>query len=427
MPIRGNLSTQRPPAGPVTAEPRPNRAAVARAEPAPLQQALGNQGVLGRLGPGRPLDAGTRQRMEGVLGSDFSRVRVHTGAEGAVLAGRLQARAVTMGEDIAFAPGEYRPGTPLGDAILAHELAHVVQQRGAQEESPATAAVEPATSPLEREAEGSAVGAVAALWAADRQGARPFAERARPTLKSARRLQRCGYNAEHPPHTFNSCGFSATGGGALQVNDVPTAPAPGLVTIDSPTYRASGDVSISGGTDAEASDWEAGFLQTDLESKITLDYFNAGVHHIYHVIDLPGPTRDGDTGIIPWYGQETVRPFTRTGQSVHPAMSDSPQTPARWKSPDGVGSLVSSSGYDRFCSWMVVRQKSSSDIVFLNWATWEVDWGAGLDPVAKTGSGKGAGTRVTGRGDGQGAFTPQLTDPVANTVVNDPAHDRWVP
>ena len=50
------------------------------------------------------------------------------------LARAVSARAFTVGSDIFFAPGEYQPGTRDGDELIAHEVAHVVQQRGAPDE-----------------------------------------------------------------------------------------------------------------------------------------------------------------------------------------------------------------------------------------------------------------------------------------------------
>jgi hypothetical protein len=84
--------------------------------------------VRSQLAGGSPMESGVRSRMENAFGMDFSAVRVHTDAAGAGLSDQLSARAFTLGGDIAFASGEYRPGTPAGDALLAHELAHVVQQ-----------------------------------------------------------------------------------------------------------------------------------------------------------------------------------------------------------------------------------------------------------------------------------------------------------
>ena len=75
--------------------------------------------------PGRPLEAGTRRSMEARFGYDFSSVRVHDDARASATANRLDAAAFTVGDDIAFASGRYDPD---GGRLLAHELAHVVQQ-----------------------------------------------------------------------------------------------------------------------------------------------------------------------------------------------------------------------------------------------------------------------------------------------------------
>jgi hypothetical protein len=82
--------------------------------------------------PGRRLDAATRAFMEPRLGHDFSRVRIHTGASAAASAGSLSARAYTLDSDVVFGAGHYQPHTPAGRRLLAHELAHVVQQGGAR-------------------------------------------------------------------------------------------------------------------------------------------------------------------------------------------------------------------------------------------------------------------------------------------------------
>ena len=81
--------------------------------------------------PGRPLDAATRAAAEPRLGHDFSRVRIHTGPLADASARAVNAHSYTVGQDIVFAAGQYRPGTPVGDRLLAHELTHTVQQSGA--------------------------------------------------------------------------------------------------------------------------------------------------------------------------------------------------------------------------------------------------------------------------------------------------------
>jgi hypothetical protein len=78
--------------------------------------------------PGEPLDAVTRDDMENRFGHDFSRVRVHTDSGAGDSARAVDALAYTVGRDMVFAPGQYAPNTMAGRRLLAHELAHVVQQ-----------------------------------------------------------------------------------------------------------------------------------------------------------------------------------------------------------------------------------------------------------------------------------------------------------
>jgi hypothetical protein len=68
----------------------------------------------------------------GQLGlGDVSGVRVHADADAAARASHVGARAFAIGQDVYFGAGEYQPGTERGDALIGHELAHTVQQRGA--------------------------------------------------------------------------------------------------------------------------------------------------------------------------------------------------------------------------------------------------------------------------------------------------------
>ena len=78
---------------------------------------------------GQPLDPAARSLMGPHLWNDFGNVRVHTDAAAAGANRALAARAFTSGYHIAFDAGEYRPATEAGRALIAHELAHVLQQR----------------------------------------------------------------------------------------------------------------------------------------------------------------------------------------------------------------------------------------------------------------------------------------------------------
>jgi hypothetical protein len=77
---------------------------------------------------GRPLDAATRAFFEGRLGRDLSAVRVHEGREASAAARSVRALAYTVGPNVVFRDGQYRPDTEGGKRLLAHELAHVAQQ-----------------------------------------------------------------------------------------------------------------------------------------------------------------------------------------------------------------------------------------------------------------------------------------------------------
>lgn len=88
--------------------------------------------AVGRMrGRGRPVPEGIRRRMESATGADLGGVRVHVGHEPDRLNDTLGARAFTVGADVFVRRSEYTPGTATGDALLAHELVHTVQQGAA--------------------------------------------------------------------------------------------------------------------------------------------------------------------------------------------------------------------------------------------------------------------------------------------------------
>jgi Domain of unknown function (DUF4157) len=80
---------------------------------------------------GTPMPPALRSYFEPRFHHDFSGVRIHADAEAANAAKSVQARAYTLGHSIVFGSGEYSPTTPSGRHLLAHELAHVVQQGAA--------------------------------------------------------------------------------------------------------------------------------------------------------------------------------------------------------------------------------------------------------------------------------------------------------
>lgn len=107
-------------------------------------------------GGGHALDGGIAEQIGGPLGDPLSDVRVHHDDHAAALSRAVSARAFTVGRDIFFGAGEYQPTRVAGRELLTHELAHVVQQRGAAQTG-ALAVSQPGDA-LEREAEAAARG-----------------------------------------------------------------------------------------------------------------------------------------------------------------------------------------------------------------------------------------------------------------------------
>ena len=133
-------------------------------------------------GGGRALDGTTRATMERALGHDFGDVRIHTGAAAEASARTVQARAYTVGNDIVLGAG-VAPSSGDGRRTLAHELAHVVQQRSGPVEgtpAPGGIAVSDPSDRFERAAEATAAEVVAggdsAEGAVQRQAEEPEEE-----------------------------------------------------------------------------------------------------------------------------------------------------------------------------------------------------------------------------------------------------------
>ncbi|MCC6995641.1 MAG: DUF4157 domain-containing protein [Deltaproteobacteria bacterium] len=102
------------------------------------------------------LPDGLRGKLEDTAGVDLGEVRVHTGDAAAASAGALGARAATVQQDIHFGAGEYQPETAGGQHLIAHEVAHTVQQRGAEPVAQLRTDGPPASASAEREADGFA-------------------------------------------------------------------------------------------------------------------------------------------------------------------------------------------------------------------------------------------------------------------------------
>jgi hypothetical protein len=134
----GSVPMPSPPDGPdLMRAPLPDRPPTGAAGPtepvagAAAVTATASEAVQAALAtPGQPLDGSTRRFMEPRFGHDFGHVRIHADEPAAASARALAARAYTLGSEVVFGRGQYAPSSAAGRRLLAHELAHVVQQTG---------------------------------------------------------------------------------------------------------------------------------------------------------------------------------------------------------------------------------------------------------------------------------------------------------
>ena len=156
------------------------------------------------LGEGQPLSSVVRSRMEPAFGTSFSHVRMHTDSTASRISASVNARAFTVGHHVAFASGEYAPGTLLGDALIAHELAHVMQQKGsftAVEKMDSTGAQYDA---LEKDADNTAVNVLGSIWNNENKVAQTGTRSIVSNLRTGLRLQGCCSQPAIPPKTMKN-------------------------------------------------------------------------------------------------------------------------------------------------------------------------------------------------------------------------------
>lgn len=96
------------------------------------QGSFASAGLAGKIdrekGTGKQMKPELRHEMEGRIGADFGDVKIHTGSESAGMSRELGAKAFTVGSDIFFGAGQYKPDSEEGKHLIAHELTHTVQQ-----------------------------------------------------------------------------------------------------------------------------------------------------------------------------------------------------------------------------------------------------------------------------------------------------------
>jgi hypothetical protein len=223
--------------------------------------------------------------------------------------------------------------------------------------------------------------------------------------------------------TFSSASFNKGTGGSLTVTTGGTTAG-----IKSSAYSPSGKVKATGGNNAGAKNWEAGFIQTITHSKIQAHYKGSKSQKT-RTESVPVPKRDAlvQSG-APWYDPNNTNgpggrvAFTTTNSTLNVSLWDKTKTYPPWTTPDGKGKLDRNDGKDAFTSWMIARKKSSPNtIVYLNWTSWEVDYGVTFNYASanlKTVKAKTGSTKNTGSGAGKGSVNPVLSGTIANSAIS---------
>jgi outer membrane protein OmpA-like peptidoglycan-associated protein len=189
----------------------------------------------------RPLDKSVRSDMESSLGADFGDVRIHTGRAASESARALGAAAYTAGRDIVFGDGGYAPETPKGRHVLAHELAHVVQQRSGSVEGTEVSGGVRLSHPSDR-FEQAAEETASKVTAAGPDAALPAPQRrVTPSLRTVHALQRTVGNA-----AVAAWVTSELPSGGREMNDADTtgagAPVMTVQRFEGPEHKELGDV-----------------------------------------------------------------------------------------------------------------------------------------------------------------------------------------
>jgi hypothetical protein len=128
-----------------------------------------------------------RERLEQVAGVDLSEVRIYSNELASEAAEAVSARAFTVGSNIVFGAGEYLPGSPAGDALISHEISHVLEHLGAQPTGAAGATQlkeDPAKKDRKRAGSDSSVHKVAAHGVAGAGGKLPHVDKIQQSFGS---------------------------------------------------------------------------------------------------------------------------------------------------------------------------------------------------------------------------------------------------
>lgn len=261
---------------------------------------------------GQPLSAQSREFFEPRLGCDLGGVRLHTDANAARSASAVNALAYAVGNHIVFGAGQFAPDTPSGQRLLAHELAHTVQQRGATMPPEGDLAMSQPDDFHERQADRVADSIMSANDSELIES--PAAALATSPLSVAR-VQRV-------------ISFTTAEGNFAPHNVVANEDAAGFVlTSDPATFEWVPDVTIHGDATDVFTDWETAHHQVGKSFWFNV-FWGTGANRTHRRRTINGglPMRDATAAGNTWYSDFRAQGFAADGDVRSPVMRDTPSS-----------------------------------------------------------------------------------------------------
>ncbi|MCA9190851.1 MAG: hypothetical protein KDB03_03775 [Planctomycetales bacterium] len=188
------------------------------------------------------------------------------------------------------------------------------------------------------------------------------------------------------------------------------------VAISGPILKIDGTVNPV--ASIVPADYEIGFMQALLQSKMTADYVDGEgrKNWQFEIGESQLPVRDSEKGAKPWMKQSAFKSLAAPdGRNVH--AEDRPRNIVPWESQDKKGRLVSATGSDSFVTWLVARHKKENTVTALCFTVWSIDWASAFDFKTRRGRQSGIGGMLGPKGTGDGPLAPLTGDPTANDSI----------
>jgi hypothetical protein len=272
---------------------------------------------------GEPLPAETGARFEKATGQDVGGVRVFDDSRSHAAAAAIGARAFTVGRRIYFGRGEYDPRSEAGQELIAHELVHTAQQRGAAMPSPENLEVSSPNEGHERQAERAARSVVRA----GRPGSANDGELVEDPVAAGEALDVSPMRVARVQRVISFTTAVGNFGPNNVVADETTLPDGFILTSPVPTFHWQPDVTIHGDAGDAFADWETAHHQVAKSFWFNV-WWGTGTNrtHRRRIIDGGLPMRDATAAGNTWYSDFRAQGFTADGDVMSPILRDTPST-----------------------------------------------------------------------------------------------------